>query len=238
MPPEPARSAALQEVRLTTDPAGASCSIVHDGIVVATVSPTPGTVSVRRDVCSGFNAAERCKTFEVVCRRDNYLEYRESFDVTTWQGLQEELGKAKKVETDPGGNRACHGSRRFLLAAVLASPVGLPWQIWHLSSRKNDPESYYAYPPLLEFTLIPATFTTDSECDAYFVARMSRLETQVAARRERIDRECRYFPCSASDQEPCPHPACQKLRNDADAYFNTQRDSLSAARAQVRIVAP
>jgi hypothetical protein len=236
MPPEPARPAALQEVRLATDPPGASCSLVHDGVVVATVTPTPGTISVRRDVCAGFNAPEKCRTFEIVCNRENYIEYRESFSVFSWQRLQEELGTVKKPSS---AETALDVAVAIPLAVVLGSPVVAPFYlVWHMANKKNSPETYYAYPPLPEFALVPATFATDTECDAYFAARMSSLEMKVAARRERIDRECRYFPCSASDPEPCPHPACQKLRNEVDAYSKTQRDSLSAARARVRIVAP
>ncbi len=81
-------------------------------------------------------------------------------------------------------------------------------------------------------------FASQSECDACFAARKSGLEVQAVTRREHIDRECRYFPCSDSDPDPCPHPACQKLRIETDAYFKTRQDSVSAARAQVRIVAP
>ena len=107
------------------------------------------------------------------------------------------------------------------------------------TEKSGQPTSYaYAYRSLPAFFLIPASFASESECDAFFASLRTKLEVEWDGQRAYIDKQCRFWPCQPTDAAPCPDPVCQQRRARVDAQLKSDLDELPAIRAQVRIVTP
>jgi hypothetical protein len=122
-------------------------------------------------------------------------------------------------------------------AASVARPIALGVIVVAAIANKDAPrQAVYAYRALPEFLLVPATFDSQAECDAFFATLKTKLEAARGAAHARIDAECHFPPCRASDSTPCLE-VCERQRRRADAQLVSDLDQLTALRAQVRIVA-
>ena len=120
-----------------------------------------------------------------------------------------------------------------------AAPFLMPFAIAVAAEQHNQPPAFaYAYRALPTFFLVPATFASEAERDAYFASLEAKLRAERDAQRAFIDKQCRYFPCKPSDPAPCLDPTCQQRRERLDAELESQLMEVPALRAQVRIIAP
>jgi hypothetical protein len=189
-----------QDLLIRTDPAGASCSIVRDNAIVGTVEATPGTVTVPR----------RNEPIDVVCGKDGYLDMRASFAVASASNLGREEGSRTEITggraTAAAGAVAGLGggiagisalSAGSLGAMATASGVMLGGQVLMLvgaiaDSLANPP---YAFRPLPEFFLVPATFPSEAQREAFFDTLAAKLTDATARQRASVNEHCIPWPC-------------------------------------------
>jgi hypothetical protein len=256
---------ATQQLEVRTDPAGATCTVFQGGTPAAAVDSTPGIATVRRDFCpvptTPFQAwstpdyckgsLERIAPLDIVCRKQGYLELRRTFSVARAATVQSEDAPTSEptAASQVAGGLAAIGSGAAyhalgdLAAASFVEPrvalLLLPVTVAVAAERSNQPTNFaYAYRSLPAFFLVPATFASEAERDAGFASLEAKLRAEGDAQRAYIDRQCRYFPCKASDPAPCLDPVCQRRRERVDAQLASQLDEIPALRTQVRIVAP
>lgn len=242
-----------QALLVRTDPAGATCSIHRNGVVVASVPSTPGTANLPV-VFSGFVSvyAEDIPPFELGCSKPDYLSTRMTFAVqaastVSLEGAPPQDPSNAKIAGVAGsavafgaaGGTASMGAMGALAVAPVLLPVAAVGLLVAIAAKNYTPRRYdYAYRPLPELLLTPETFASEADCDAHFASLQKRLQTTSDAQRSDIDANCRFSPCKASDPAPCPDPVCARLRAVADEQLKSQLDQIPALRAQVRIVAP
>lgn len=248
----------IQALLVRTDPPGATCSIVQNGVVVAAVAATPGTANLPLVFCQLCLSprAEDVPPFEVACIKPGYLASRLTFAVQ-WAhtvAVEEALPREPPATESAGAAAGAAGSAVALgaagsmgsmgaLGAAALAPVLLPIAaagvLVAIVATKDRPPKYdYAYRPLPELLLTPATFGSESDCDAHFASLQTRLKATRDAQRSNIDAQCRFWPCKASDPAPCPDPVCERRRTIADEQLKSQLDQIPALRTQVRIAAP
>jgi hypothetical protein len=241
-----------QALLVRTDPPGASCSILQNGTVVASVDATPGIANVPVVFCRFCLAGrpEEHPPIEVACSKEGYLASRMTFAV---QWAHTVLQEAPPRDPTPAevagaaGGAAAWGALQALgsagLGVAAVAPIALPVAAVGLvvaaAANKDRPPRYtFAYRPLPEFLLTPAAFASESDCDAHFTSLKARLVTARDAQRANIDAHCRFFPCKASDPAPCPDPVCERQRTLANEQLKSQLDQIPALRTQVRIAGP
>jgi hypothetical protein len=88
-------------------------------------------------------------------------------------------------------------------AAVIA-PLVVGTLVIAAASKDAPRSAVYAYRALPEFFLVPEMFETQAACDGFFSSLEAKLTAARDTKRARIDAECRFFPCKASDPSPCP----------------------------------
>jgi hypothetical protein len=232
-PPAPP-AGSVQDLRVETDPPGAACSILHDGDLVAAIEATPATAAVTRDVCRKGNLLCEPTALEVVCRKDGYLEVRRTVAPVLASTISDQLGPPPELTPEQEG--VAMASAIAYLGAMAVPPVALPLAVGAFVGQASMPRQYmYAYPTPSVLLLPPATCVSEAACDASFAAMKDKFTARANARKAEIDAACHYFPCRASDMEPCPHPECQKQRASVDAELESRLAELSALRARVRV---
>jgi len=232
-----------QELMLRTDPAGATCAVLRDGAIVASVEATPGPAIVPR----------RNAPIDVVCRKEKHLEMRSRFDVASATAVEREEGLRQaitggQITAGVGTTAGVGGTIAGVSAwsagnlAALATATGVMTAgqtlmlIGAIADAVQNPP--YAFRPVPEFPLIPATFDSAAAQDAFFAAHAARLEKATATHRAWIDEHCRPWPCKAADTGTCPSPYCEALRVPVSAENQAALDQIPALRARTRIVAP
>jgi len=119
----PAPRGVTQPLLLRTDPAGASCAVSRDGIVVASVDATPGIADVPR----------RKEAIQVVCRKEGYLEQRLTFvavsahEVEAQGDLSQECPKREPSAVDVAGGSSSILVRGPSPHSFRRSALGLGW---------------------------------------------------------------------------------------------------------------
>ena len=243
-----------QALLVRTDPAGATCLIRQNAVVVAAVPSTPGTANLPV-VFGGLGSVhvEDVPPFEVECNKPDYLSSRMTFAVQAAETVSAEGSPAQDpssakiagaagsaVAVGAAGGAASMGAMGALAAAPILLPVAAVGLLVAMAAKKTDtpPRYDYAYRPLPELLLTPSTFGSESDCDAHFASLEKRLQTTRDAQRSDIDANCRFWPCKASDAAPCPDPVCERRRAVADAQLKSQLDQIPSLRAQARIVPP
>jgi len=243
---------ATQQLVLRTDPAGATCSILRDGAVVASIEATPGVATVRRDFCPlpfhflstpfyCIGPLERIAPIEVVCHKERYLDQRRTFIVTDASIVQSEEGP--QSEPSAGSQMARGLTEGLTLFGKMGGPLGVlilaPTALAVGIANVDQPASYaYAYRALPDFFLTPATFDSESTREAFFATLETKLVGAAAAQHAYINAQCHYWPCVAKDSAPCPDPVCQQRHARVDDQLKNLLDEIPALRAQLRIVAP
>lgn len=264
--PDPLLTGRTQPLLIRTDPPGAACSLLQKGQVVASVDSTPGTASVPRDFNWGIFCEplpEAIEPMVIVCTKEGFLEYRASASVARASQVSLEERPRRDVrpaEVSPGesagqviGGVALVGAQVAATAglqaaavaapaataavAAVAGPIALGVVLVAAIANKDAPRpAVYAYRALPEFLLVPAAFESEAACDAFFATLNTKLQAAREAKRERIDADCRFWPCKATDPAPCPDPVCERARTLADAQLTSELARLPALRTQVRIV--
>jgi hypothetical protein len=214
-----------QDLPIRTDPAGASCSLLQRGTIVASVDPTPGIAVVPRADAP----------LDVVCRKEGYLEIRASVAVLY---LHDHLDA---IEARPKGapkyERTAGDWATELAVNVTGGvfpPAGIAWA-WSLVKEYEEQNPPFAYRALPEFMLTPAAFDSEASRDEFFLTLKGRLEAAANAQLARIDKECRYWPCTPADAA-CPDPVCEHLRAVVTSQLQSQLEQIPLLRAQVRVV--
>jgi hypothetical protein len=108
-PPPPGTTQALL---LRTEPPGATCSMVQNGVVVASVDATPGIANLPR----------RNEPIEVVCRREGHLEQRMTIAAATAAEVKGDEPAVQERETGPPSGDVALGLLNFMSGGV-GSPV-------------------------------------------------------------------------------------------------------------------
>ncbi len=237
-----------------TEPAAATCSIVQQGAVVATIDATPGVAAVRRDFnpwLLQFATPEQIERFapiEIACRKDGFLERRMTFplargrDVAVEESVDTERYASQQAGRTGAGIALYVTQQVALQMAAIFPYAALPilggtllgTAVTGVALSDGRPPEF-AYRALPQFFLTPESFPSESECDAYFVSFEKKLEAARVAERARIDAQCRFWPCKPSDAS-CPDPVCERQRTRADAYFNAELDRIPLLRATARFV--
>jgi len=245
--PYPQPLGPTQQLVLSTDPAGAACSILRDGAMVAAVESTPGTVTVRRDFCPiAFHAwstpdycrgpLERIAPIEVSCRKQGYLELRRTFAVTRVLEVQSEEGPQS---APTAASQFAGGVAGIALSIPYINLITVPVALVATAAMWDQLQHYaYAYRALPEFFLTPDTFESEPASDTFFATLKAKLERAAAAQHAYINAQCRFWPCEANDPAPCNDLVCQRRRERVDAQLKALLDEIPALRAQVRIVPP
>jgi hypothetical protein len=219
-----------QALLLRTDPAGASCSVVRDGIIVASVDATPGRLDVPR----------RKEPIDIVCRKEGYLEQRLTLvpalakEVDAQEAASGECPEREFSAGDAAGAILIQGGGNALatLFPPVAAGVGAAVVLAMISS-----DYPYAFRHLPQLLLAPVTFDSESACDGYFASLRSRVEAEADAQRTRIRESCHPWPCQASDPV-CHSPFCERQRARVDAELVSHLDQIEGLRARIRIVPP
>ncbi len=94
-------------------------------------------------------------------------------------------------------------------------------------------EPYYAYRQPPEFLLAPATFDSESACDAHFAALTASLQAGADAQVAQINQSCHPWPCSASDPV-CPSPSCEVPRAQIAVVLKSRLDQIPGLRERAR----
>jgi len=264
--PDQIMTGRTQPLRVRTDPPGAACSLLQNGQVVASVESTPGAASVPRDFNWGTlyePPPEAIEPMVIVCKKEGFLEFRAtaslawSFDVALDERPRRDVSPAEVSPAESAGRViggvALVGAQVAATAALqaaavaapaataaavsVAGPIALGVIVVAAIANKDAPRpAVYAYRALPEFLLVPATFYSQAECDAFFATLKTKLEAARGATLARIDAECHFPPCHASDLTPCLE-VCERQRRRADAQLVSDLDQLTALRAQIHIVA-
>jgi hypothetical protein len=224
----PPSASAPQALMLRTEPPGATCSVLRDGVAVASVAVTPDYAMVPR----------RNEPIEVVCQKGN-LEQRMTFAAVRAHEVQQERlstrecapreGSAGELATDFAGHAAFQALTLFPPAYIGMMAVGV------VAVATAEPVYAFRQPP--EFVLAPSTFDSESACDAHFAALKASLQAGADAQRAQVNQSCHPWPCSASDPV-CPSPNCEVLRARIADELKNRLDQLSGLRSRVRIIPP
>ena len=105
---------ATQQLVVRTDPAGATCTVLQSGALVASVDSTPGAAIVRRDFCLApstpfilWSTPDYCKgpleliaPIDVTCRKEGYRELRRTFTVAYAAKVQSEESPTSEPTAD------------------------------------------------------------------------------------------------------------------------------------------
>jgi hypothetical protein len=219
---------------LRTDPPGATCTFLRRGAIVATIDATPATAMVPRpctiaDECTGSTPNESRAPMEIVCRKEGYLDLRRSAVVAN----------AAAIEAEAGMKPVACPSDYLYYAFGYAALVGIAVATVELMAPDVcDKHGYYfAYRPVSELVMTPATFATQSACDAFFDGHRARLEAIAGDKVKRIDETCHWWPCGPADK-PCRHPYCEAQWARVDEQLHRDLDPILASREGVRIAAP
>ena len=207
---------------LRTQPAGAACSVIRDGAVVASVDVTPDYATVPR----------RNEPIEIVCHKGN-LEHRRTLAAVPANEVRDERPSARECaprEVSAGELAAGFAAQVLMLFPPVAAGV---IAVGVAAAATAEPQYAYRRPP--ELLLAPTTFDSESACDAYFAALKARLETEADAQRAKINGSCHPWPCNASDPV-CPSPSCEVQRLQVNAGLLGQLNQLPELRARVRVV--
>jgi hypothetical protein len=228
------------EVSLRTEPEGAACSLVRGGVVAASVAATPGTAKMYLDAClrtpEGTAAGPCTGPIEIVCTKEGYLDYRRSRDALRSADVLKQSPATVELTEKEQGIQVLEAIAAVSSSSIVGAPVAILFGAWAMAERTNSPRNIQWRPPVLPLT--PATFASQSACDAWFDASRGTLVASAEAQRAYVARECRPFPCRASDADLCAHPECQKLRTQIETQLNLELDELRTLRSQVRILAP
>ena len=217
---------------------------------MAPVESTLGTASVPRDFNWGQiyePPPEAIEPMVIVCNKEGFIEFRATgslawaFDVALEERPRRDVSPAASDESSIEaagkviGGVAVVGAQVAGAPALQASvvgPVALGVLVVAAIANKDAPrEAVYAYRALPELLLIPATFESNTACDAFFATLKTWLEAARDAKRERFDAECRFWPCKSSDATPCADPVCERRRKQADAQLASELERLPALRA-------
>lgn len=250
--PRPYLPGATQELVIQTDPPGATCSVVYQGKLVASVAATPGAAALPLEFywpgTKDGPPVETIPPMLVICRKEGYLEYQKTLalawkhDVALETSMRRERPPAEAAAGAVAGAAVVGAmvAAPLVIMAVPAAaiPLGLAAGAGAIATKDAPRGSLYAYRSLPVFVLTPATFDSEAACDAHFAILKTKLETTRNEERARIDAECRFYPCKPSDPSPCPDPVCERLRAFADENLESELSRIPGLRAQVRISSP
>jgi hypothetical protein len=218
-----------QELALRTDPAGARCWILQQGVVVASVTSTPGNAEVPR----------RNVPIEVICHHDGYLEARMTFAAASADEVELEAGFRRWRPSGTGAvagfaaDFVIQGAMVFFPVPILATEAAIAAA--GAAGRRGSRD--FGYRPLPGLLMVPDTFASPAEQDAFFADLQLRLEMAARAQRAYIDSHCHIWPCQATDVD-CPNPICARQRVLVEEQLEIRLDEIPALRAQTKIVAP
>ena len=220
-----------QQVLLQTDPPGATCTVVRNGAVVASVQ-TPGTATVER----------RSEPIDVACSRPGFLPHRETLVsenaayVEADEGVEREPtpGEAAMRDVAAGVSMsavqftAAAGSAGMAGAAAIAAAgpailVGLAVApAYGIYQYANNPPYAIRHPPMILLT--PASFESTAERDAFFARRVSQLKAYAEAE-------------LAQGKDKCSGGYCKYLFGKIEAAHKVRLESLDGDRLQTAIAA-
>jgi hypothetical protein len=231
-PPPPREP--TQALLLRTEPAGATCSISRDGVVVASVDVAPGIANVPR----------KNEKIDVECRKEGYLEQRITLTPVRAEEVEREegAGRAPATRELDAGERAGLFAVDFGLHTLVYffPPVGIGLVAAAVAAGVASDQTTaqpYAFRQPPRIVLAPAEFESEAACDAHFAVLTAKFEANVAAQRARIRESCHPWPCTTSDPA-CPNPLCARQRARVDDELASYMDQIRGLRARVRIVAP
>jgi hypothetical protein len=231
--PTPART---QDLLLRSEPPGATCTVLQEGRVVATVEATPGVAGVPRTR----------QDIEIVCRKDGHLDERASYPPQHVLILAMEAKTyvpPSSAQTAAQAAAAALGLLGMVASMGVASPAaallagGLQASGAALGYAASDDEFPFAYEPVPVLCLVPATFESESARNLYFDSLKVVIETSGVERRARIDGGCFFFPCKP-EEGPCRSLSCEKRRTQVEAETNARLARIPEQRAQTKVVAP
>jgi hypothetical protein len=181
---------------------------------------------------------------EVACVREGYLKAQMTFAPATADEVEREAGTKPWRQSRSAGDAIGYFVGELASqGAVLAFPPAIFGIIAagaastaHAEAEKR-PSLSYAYRALPEFILIPATFSSESTRDAFFVTLKGKLEANANAQLDYINEHCRFWPCTPSDVV-CPDPVCNRARAVIEEQLKTQLDRIPVLLTQTKIVAP
>jgi hypothetical protein len=220
-----------QEVFLQTDPPGATCTVVRNGAVVATVQ-TPGAATVER----------RSEPIDVWCSRPGYLAHRESFAsenaayVESDEGVERQPAPGEAAARDVAvgattttiqlgaglgsaglaGAAAIAAAAPVMLLGLVAAPAYGIYQYAH-----NPPYAVRRPPVML---LTPASFESPAERDAFFAHRIAELQAYAEAGLKQ-------------GKDRCGGGYCTYLYRKIEAAHKVRLENLDADRMQTEIAA-
>ncbi len=121
------------------------------------------------------------------------------------------------------------------VALMVAPPLGVGLMVFAIGNdvayQSEHPTFPYAYRPVPEIVLVPATFDSGVACSTFFDEFKARLMAERNAERARIDTQCRPWPCAAAESA-CPNPLCERQRARAEANLAARLDEIPYLRAQ------
>ena len=177
-----------QDIQIATDPTGAACELRRGEDIVDQVASTPGYVRVRKGV----------GRYALACRRDGHLEAGATLEAgvdggqiggIAWgalSGLQGTAGAtvaSTALSTVMPAAAATTGAAALGIAGIVSFAVDLA------------SGAMFEFPPTVALTLVPSSFVSGTERDAFFARQEARLRTQYADRRREVADDCRRVRC-------------------------------------------
>ena len=227
-----------QQLFLQTDPPGATCAVVRDGAVVATVQATPGAATVER----------RNEPIEVSCSRPGYLPHREilASEIAAYveadEGVEREPtpGEAAVRDVAVGITSAAAQSAVSLASAgvgsaglagaaavAAAAPVMLAGlvvaPVYGIYQYHNNPPYAIRRPSIMLLT--QASFESPAERDAFFAHRIAQLQGYAEAE-------------LAQGKDKCAGGYCKYLFGKIESAHKLRLESLDTDRLQTVTAAP
>lgn len=127
---------------------------------------------------------------------------------------------------DPGRSVAARRGGAASSSLPAGPVIGTALAVVGLAVYVSSDASYgYRTPPAI--LLAPRGFASRADCDRYFSAWRSRVEDAAREAIERIDRECRPWPCGVADAR-CPNPVCEAQRARLQAELAQQLQAIAA----------
>jgi hypothetical protein len=217
----------VQSLEVRTVPAGAACSVSRNGVVVASVDPTPGNVGVAR----------KTEPIDVVCRLGE-LEQRMTFaPVAAYRvaGVRDRPPPSSTYEPNAGEMAGLVAADIAVQSVAFAFPpagFGIALGMLAIAAATSPVD---AFQPLPTLVLAPASFESEAARDTYFVLLRARLEADAEARRTLVGQSCTPWPCSPTEPR-CSRPTCVDMLAVVSADLASELDQIPALRARARIV--
>jgi hypothetical protein len=211
----------LQAIEVQTNPPGARCSLRQGPDEIAAIASTPAKIAVVRTHAS---LALECSLEDHFEAREVFAAFsgRESVAISPYGVAGATIALDSAIYAAP---LTVYASAGAVATATVALPIALAASLALIVADQNEIPRLH-YPPVLMAVLIPQTYTSEEERDAFLAPFVRREEEKARAEVE--------WPCHRLNSS---HSECFRARNSNEPAVRAAawRESIIA---RTRIVPP